>query len=220
MSPHITDEDIEIAKTTWADHEIEARTKGIPILGSGNVYQFVESRFVVQPFDIPPDWARVYALDPGWRCTAAVFLAKDPKENVYYVFREYKERKKVAAVHAANIKAMLAEGWPMGVCDPSAASSNAGDGQQLLAQYRGLGLNLWRASNTVDSGIIKVQNLLFEGRNQGVFDVRGVPSGVPEVPERPEGADRQEGRSPDGRLALRHYDGRSFARIPPQEGQV
>ena len=162
--PHISDEDVAIAKTGWAEHEWEARTKGIPILGSGSVYQFPESQFTVAPFEIPPEWPRVYGLDPGWRCTAAVFLALDPKERIYYIARVYKERKKVAAVHAGNIMSMLTEGWPMGVCDPSASSHNAGDGQQLLVQYRGLGLNLWRASNTVDAGILKCQNLLYQNR--------------------------------------------------------
>ena len=40
----------------------DARTKGIPQMGAGVIYQVPESDILVPPFAIPKHWPRSYAL--------------------------------------------------------------------------------------------------------------------------------------------------------------
>jgi hypothetical protein len=54
-------------------HQIDARLKGIPVLGVGLIYPILEPEFVVDPFPILNYWPKVNALDVGWNKTAAVW---------------------------------------------------------------------------------------------------------------------------------------------------
>ena len=56
-------------------YQRDARSKGIPQLGSGAIYPVRESEIVRKPFEIPRYWPRCYALDVGWNRTAAVWGA-------------------------------------------------------------------------------------------------------------------------------------------------
>ena len=43
---------------------------------------------LVAPFDIPPEWPRFIGVDFGGAHTATMWLAWDPRANVYYAYRE------------------------------------------------------------------------------------------------------------------------------------
>ena len=47
-----------------------------------------EGGHLVEPFQIPPHWPRYGGIDPGAVHTAKVWLAHDPREDVYYLYRE------------------------------------------------------------------------------------------------------------------------------------
>ena len=71
-------------------HEVEARTLGHPSLGSGAIYEYSESSLVCEPLQhIPAFWQRFYALDVGWRKTAALFFARDPDTGQVWVTDEF-----------------------------------------------------------------------------------------------------------------------------------
>ena len=58
---------------TMDPHLRDARTRGIPFLGSGAVYPVETAVIEVRPFAIPDNWPRAFGMDIGWnRC-----LAKD-----------------------------------------------------------------------------------------------------------------------------------------------
>jgi phage terminase large subunit-like protein len=62
-TPHIPAAEREKLAASFAPHEREARTKGIPSLGAGAIYPVPESDYVIRPFELP-DWhRRAYALD-------------------------------------------------------------------------------------------------------------------------------------------------------------
>jgi phage terminase large subunit-like protein len=65
--PHVSKAEREKLAASYMPHEREARTKGIPSLGSGSIYPIAESEFVCRPFELK-DWhRRAFALDIGWR---------------------------------------------------------------------------------------------------------------------------------------------------------
>ena len=61
-------------------------------------------------------------------------------------------------MHAAAIRAK-GESIP-GAVDPASVGASQVDGRQLLEVYRGLGLDLTEADNSVTAGTTKIWNLL------------------------------------------------------------
>lgn len=140
----------------------EARSKGIPSLGAGAIYPIPFDQVKVDPFPIPNWWPRCYALDVGWNWTAALWMAYDRETLTRYLYAEYKAGEALPSVHADAIKARGL--WIPGLIDPSANNRNPRDGERLMADYEGLGLNLTPANNAVESGLVGCWRELSIGR--------------------------------------------------------
>lgn len=161
--PHLADDAKKNMLAAYLPHEKEARSKGIPSIGSGRVYPILEGNLVVPNFDIPPTWPRAFGLDVGWNNTAIVWGAIDPNTGVMYIYAEYKEGQKSPAEHAHVIKSVGK--WIRGVVDPASQQSNQKDGTQLLSLYnRELDVSLVPAVNKRDVGIAKVYHELSTGQ--------------------------------------------------------
>lgn len=92
---HYTREEKDQIIESYPEHEREARSKGIPILGSGRIYPVSESQITVEPFKIPDWWRRIKGIDFGWDHPAScAFMAYDPENDVVYVYNGFKARKK------------------------------------------------------------------------------------------------------------------------------
>lgn len=129
----------------------DARSKGIPSLGSGAIYPIPESDIVVPFFPIPDWWPRAYALDVGWNRTAALWGAWDPTTQICYLYAEHYRGLAEPAVHAEAIKTR--GDWIHGVADPASRGGAQKDGEKLYQIYTTLGLRLTLADNAVDAGI-------------------------------------------------------------------
>ena len=143
-------------------HQRDARTKGIPALGSGAIYPVAESEVVCEPFVIPDHWARCYGMDVGWNTTAAVWGAHDRDADVVYIYTEHYRGQAEPSVHAEAIKARGK--WIQGAIDPASRGRLQDDGAQLLQMYTDLGLLLAEAENAVESGLYEVWQRLSTGR--------------------------------------------------------
>ena len=128
-----------------------ARSRGEPSLGAGAIYPVAREDVTVAPFQIPVHWPRGYALDVGWKCTAALWGAWDREADILYVYAEYSVGKREPSIHAASIKAR--GDWITGAIDPASRGRNQLDGRTLIAEYREAGLNLVPADNAVEAGL-------------------------------------------------------------------
>jgi phage terminase large subunit-like protein len=164
-APHIPASEQRRLIASYSPHEIEARTKGIPSLGSGMVYPVPESLITCSPFVIPEHWPRVFALDFGWQDpTAAIFLAHDTDNDVVYAYGEYAVSE-LTPQHHANELIKQGANWMFGVYDPSGNQSNQKDGSKLADLYRQCGLkNLSKADNSREIGIMKVLQRMQNGK--------------------------------------------------------
>lgn len=129
----------EIAK--YPEHEREARTKGIPILGSGRVFPIAESAITIPAMDLPPHWPRIVGLDFGWdHPTAAAWLAVDRDADMVHLYAEYRQREQIVAVHADAVKMRgdwIPVAWPH-----DGHSHEKGTGVPLAHQYRAKGVKM------------------------------------------------------------------------------
>lgn len=167
--PHIDEATKEELIAATPPHEVEARTQGIPSLGSGLIYRVPQSSYVLESGSVKLSsfWPRAYGLDVGWNRTAAVWGAWNPADDTVYIFAEHYVAQAEPAVHASSI---LARGdYIPGAIDPAAAGANQKDGSRLIDEYSNMGLFLVPADNAVEAGIMAIYRRLSEGRLK-IFD--------------------------------------------------
>ncbi len=159
-APHLTEEDKATMIAEMPPNERDARTKGIPALGSGKVYPLQDDDIKVRPFEIPEYYPRAYALDFGWNNTAALWLAQDPVTQIIYIYSEYKKGKVPDSQHAYAI--MQRGQWMAGAADPS-GGGRRDDGKMRIDYFRSLGLDLHPGHNSLVPGIAQVYNMFESG---------------------------------------------------------
>jgi len=161
-APHLSEDQKKTMFASLPPHQRDARSRGIPQLGSGAVYPVPETSLIVPAFPIPQHWKRAYALDVGWNATAALWVAIDPESGVKYIHSEHKMGGELPIIHADAIKAR--GDWIPGVIDPASRGRGQDDGKRLFDQYVERGLHLEPAKNAVESGIYSVWEQLSTGK--------------------------------------------------------
>ncbi|WVT72604.1 terminase family protein [Sinorhizobium chiapasense] len=167
---HYSPEERQRIIDSYPAHEKEARTKGIPTLGSGRIFPVSEESITVAPFEIPKHWVQIGGLDFGWdHPFAAVGCAWDRDADVFYVTKAYRARESTPVIHAAALKpwgAWLPWSWPH-----DGLQHDKGSGEQLAVQYRNQGLSMLpeRATfddgtNGVEAGVMDMLDRMMTGR--------------------------------------------------------
>jgi phage terminase large subunit-like protein len=170
--PHLTEKDKEEMREHWrktAPHLLDARSKGIPVLGEGAVYPIEASRVFIDPISIPETFKRVFALDFGFDPdpTAILWGAIDPETDCLYIYAEHYLKMAEPMIHAAviNQHTRLAKYTIPGVCDPSGGGSSTADGKFTKDIYRKeYGIIMVSAINSVEPGITTVLDYLTRDR--------------------------------------------------------
>lgn len=160
--PHLRDDAKEAILAGVPMYQRQARSKGIPELGAGAIYQVPESEIKTAPFPIPPHFFRSYALDVGWNRTAVLWMAEDRDTNTVYITDEYYRGQEQPSVHAAAIKERGK--WIPGVIDPAAHGRAQKDGERLFDIYTELELDIEKSLNGREAGILAVWERLSQGR--------------------------------------------------------
>lgn len=159
---HLTQEQKDELFASIPPYQRDARSRGIPQLGSGAIYPVPESEIVCDPFEIPDYWPRVYGLDVGWNRTAAVWGAIDQETSIVYLYSEHYRGQAEPSIHADAIRGRGV--WIPGVIDPASRGRSQRDGENLMQDYLDLGLELSPAKNAVESGLYAVWQRLSGGK--------------------------------------------------------
>src|SRR5215472_1338871 len=161
-APHLSQKAKDELYATIPAYQRDARTKGIPQLGSGAIYPVPESDIVVADFELPVHFPRAYALDVGWNRTAALWGARDNESGIVYLYSEYYRSQAEPVIHAQAIKSR--GDWIPGVIDPASRGRSQFEGLKLIQTYRELGLVLTESKNAVEAGIYEVWQMLANGK--------------------------------------------------------
>jgi phage terminase large subunit-like protein len=159
--PHLTEKSKRELYAALPPHQREARSKGVPSLGSGAIYPVAEEIVSVKDFVIPRHWPRAYAMDVGWNWTAALWGALDRESGVGYLYSCYKQGKAEPAIHASAIRSRGK--WIPGCVDPAANGRSQRDGERLINIYQDEDLDLVNADNAVEAGLYDVWTALSSG---------------------------------------------------------
>ena len=166
---HYTPEQRAKIIASYPSHEREARTKGIPTLGSGLIFPVMEEDIVIEPRPIPSIWPQIAGIDFGWdHPTAAANLAWDRDADIVYLTKVYRKREASPILHAAALKpwgTWLPWSWPHDGNNDTAAGPN------LASQYRDQGLGMLDeqatfedGTNSVEAGLMDMLDRMQTGR--------------------------------------------------------
>lgn len=162
--PHLSEEMKAELLASIPPFQRDARSKGIPQLGSGAIYPVPETEFTIADMPIPDHWPRCFGMDVGWNRTAAIWGAWDRESDTVYLYAEHYRGQAEPSIHADAIKAR--GDWIPGVIDPASRGRSQDDGRSLMELYgkSGLGLDIDVANNSVETGIYEVWQRLSTGR--------------------------------------------------------
>ena len=166
---HFSDAQRAEIVASYPDFERDARTKGIPQLGSGRVFPISEGSIACESFAIPAHWPRICGIDFGWdHPSAGVECAWDRDGDVFYIIACHRARAQTPAHFAAAVRPWGE--WPW-AWPHDGLQHDKGSGEQLMAQYKAQGLNMLGAratfedgSNGVEAGIMEMLDRMQTGR--------------------------------------------------------
>ena len=168
---HFTTEQRRMIIASYQPWELEARTKGIPSLGSGRVFPVTEESIRWEATPLPKHFRRIAGMDFGWdHPTACAWLYWDAEPDTVYVTDCYRVREQTPIIHAAAIKARgpkIPVAWPH-----DGLQHDKGSGVQLAQQYRDQGVEMLpeRAQfhddrgNGVEAGVLDMLQRMQTGR--------------------------------------------------------
>jgi phage terminase large subunit-like protein len=173
---HFTEKQRAEIIASYPPHEVEARTKGIPTLGSGRIFPVQEELISIKQRDFPKHWPRIGGIDFGYEhAFAAVELYWDRDADCVYVSRYYRVNHTTPINHAAALRPWgkdLYWAWPR----DGRRETLEGAGIPLAKQYRVQGLDLLPqhaqfedGSVSVEAGLMDMLDRMKSGRFK-VFD--------------------------------------------------
>ncbi|HAV5548393.1 TPA: hypothetical protein JI101_16410 [Acinetobacter baumannii] len=172
-APHLTEKTKKELLAEFPEHEHDARSKGIPIAGTGSIYPVEDRDITCEPFEIPKHWPRITGMDFGWdHPTAAVNLAWDRDNNIIYVVSEYGHSRRTPVEHAPNIKGLCTFApiaWPH-----DGVNTEKGGGKPIKDQYESEGLNMLPERATFEDGSNSVEaglSLILQMMKKGEFKI-------------------------------------------------
>ena len=168
---HFTDAERKQLISGYRPHEVEARTRGIPSMGSGAVYPVAQSGIEVEPFELPHYWPTIIGMDFGWQHpTVAAKLVYDRDNDTAYLTDIYKQSEATINQNAAAIRAKYGEAptcWPH-----DGMVHDRSSGTPYAQLYRQAGVNMLDeparyadgAGNSVEAGIADILDRMQSGR--------------------------------------------------------
>ena len=136
---HYTQEQREAIIASYPAHEREARTRGIPTLGSGRIFPIADETIAIDAFEIPGHWVQICGIDFGWdHPSGAVRLVWDRDDDIVYITAAHRQREQTPLMFASTVKPWgdwLPWAWPH-----DGLQHDKGSGEQLAQQYKDQGL--------------------------------------------------------------------------------
>ena len=151
-APHLDPAQKAALIASYPAHMRDARTKGIPMLGSGAVYPIDQGDIEIAPFEIPSYFYRVTGIDFGIDHPAAgVWLAWHKDADTLYVYDCYKKAGETPVYHAKALKKhgdWIPIAWPH-----DGINRDKGSGRPLYKLYRAEKLRMMKESARYEDNI-------------------------------------------------------------------
>jgi len=160
-APHLSEQTKKNLLEQYPEWQRDMRTKGLPLLGAGLIFDIGNDKFSCAAFEIPAHWFVINGMDFGWdHPQAHVQLAWDKDDDVIYVTHAWKKSKTIPEMAWGAIKS-----WASGV--PTAwpadgLQSEKSSGKQQRDGYQDAGWKMLPEHATWPSGGVGVEAGLVE----------------------------------------------------------
>lgn len=172
-APHLTDKVKRELLDAYPEWQRDMRTKGLPLLGAGLIFDIADDEIKVQPFTIPEHWFLINGSDFGWdHPQAHVQLAWDKDTDTIYLTNAWKKSKVLPEVAWGAIKewaVSVPTAWPH-----DGHQHDKGSGKELSESYKGAGWKMLQdhatwvtGGNSVEAGLVE----LYSRMEKGTFKV-------------------------------------------------
>jgi len=171
-APHMTEEKRERLLKAYPEHQRDMRTKGVPMLGHGRIYDMAEEFIVCDSFEIPDHFFVINGMDFGWdHPQAHIQLVEDRDNDMFYLTRAYKSRQQSANDAWGAVKGW-SEGVPVTWPHDGLQHEKGRDGGVICMQhYKDAGFKMlyehaqWpTGGNAVEAGIYELNDLFSKGK--------------------------------------------------------
>lgn len=171
-APHMTEEKRERLLAQFPAHQRDMRTKGVPMLGHGRIYDLSEEYITCEPFEIPDHFFVIDGMDFGWdHPQAHVQMVEDRDNDMIYITRAYKARQQSANDAWGAVK-KWAEGMPTSWPHDGLQHEKGRDGGVIqMKHYKDAGFTMlpvhaqWpEGGNAVEAGIFEINDLMRKGK--------------------------------------------------------
>ncbi len=167
---HLTEETKEALLDSWPDYQRSMRSRGVPLMGVGLIYEHDVEALRIDAFNVPDYWYVINGMDIGWdHPQAHIQLVWDKDHDVFYVTRAWKARRKqpFEAWHAIKSWAEhVPTAWPH-----DGLQTEKGSGKPMKNLYAKEGWNMlpehatWETGGYhVEPGLMEINSLMGEGR--------------------------------------------------------
>ncbi|QGH73250.1 MAG: terminase [Podoviridae sp. ctKoA10] len=167
---HLTEETKQQLLNSFPEWQRDMRTKGLPLLGTGLIYDIGDSGIKCQPFECPPHWYVIDGMDFGFdHPQAHVQLWWDKDADTIYLAHAWKKSRALPPEAWSSVKHWargVPTAWPL-----DGLQTEKGSGKQQKSYYEEEGFNMLHAhatwpdgGNGVEAGILELYRLMQEGR--------------------------------------------------------
>lgn len=171
-APHLDEEKKKRLLASYPVHQRDMRTKGIPMLGHGRIYDIADEDILCEPFEIPDHFFVINGMDFGDdHPQAHIQLLEDRDNDIIYICRSWKARRQSAANARASTKGWARTfpyAWPQ---DGLQGEKGRDDAVQLKKHYIDAGCNLladhatWLdGGRSVETGLYEIRDRMETGR--------------------------------------------------------
>jgi phage terminase large subunit-like protein len=167
---HITEDDRKKIVAGYLPHQRDARARGLPLLGSGAIFQFSDDQ-ISEPYisHIPAHWVKIWGLDFGVNHPfAAVLLLWDRDNDVIHVHHVIRMKDARARDHAAAMKPV---GHAVPVAWPQDGTQRESGGATHASAYKAEGLEMlpshavWPEGGvSLEAGLAEMNDRMATGR--------------------------------------------------------
>jgi len=198
-APHMTEEKKERLLSQYPAYQRDMRSKGMPLMGAGLIYEVSEDYIKCDPFDVPMHWFVINGMDFGWdHPQAHIQMVWDRDADIFYIINAWKASKK-QPYEAWHVVKPWAENVPT-AWPNDGLQTEKGSARQQKDYYEEEGFYLlddhaqWEdGGNGVWAGLVEINNLMKTGRLRVVstlfewfeemrqYHTKTLPSGKSEI---------------------------------------
>lgn len=172
-APHLSEKIRRELLAAYPAWQRDMRSKGLPLLGAGLIFDFADDEIKCQPLECPPHWFVINGMDFGWdHPQAHVQLWIDRDTDTIYLAHAWKKSRVTPSTAWGSVKAWAAgipTAWPA-----DGLQSEKSSGEQQKAAYVGAGWTMTHEHATwlgggvgVEAGLVE----LYERMTTGKFKV-------------------------------------------------